>query len=72
MRSFGQAAMVVFAFTAPAQAGAATVDADDVVSVPTRDVDLERISRHRAIITLDGVLGQQRSSRPIARRRPRR
>ena len=38
-------------------AGAATIDADDVVSVPTRDVDVERISRHRAIITLDGVLG---------------
>jgi hypothetical protein len=36
----------------PAQAGAATVDANDIVSVPTRDVDVKRLSRHRAIITL--------------------
>jgi hypothetical protein len=57
MRSFALAALVASALTAPAQAVAATVDANDVVSVPTRDVDVERLSRDRAIITLDGAAG---------------
>lgn len=57
MRSFALAALVASALTAPTQADAATVDANDIVSVPTRDVDVKRLSRHRAIITLDGVAG---------------
>jgi len=57
MRSLVLAALAASALTVPAQAAAATVDANDIVSVPTRDVDVKRLSRHRAIITLDGVAG---------------
>jgi hypothetical protein len=57
MRSFALAALAASALAAPAQAAAAPVDANDIVSVPTRDVDVKSLSRHRAIITLDGVAG---------------
>ena len=57
MRSFALAALAASALAAPAQASAAPVDANDIVSVPTRDVDVKPLSRHRAIITLDGVAG---------------
>jgi hypothetical protein len=57
MRSFVLAALAASALAAPANAAAAPVDANDIVSVPTRDVDVKPLSRHRAIITLDGVAG---------------
>ena len=57
MRSFALAALAASALAAPAQAASAPVDANDIVSVPTRDVDVKPLSRHRAIITLDGVAG---------------
>jgi hypothetical protein len=57
MRSFALAALAASALAAPAQAASAPVDANDIVSVPTRDVDVKSLSRHRAIITLDGVEG---------------
>ena len=57
MRSFALAALVASTLAAPAQAASAPVDANDIVSVPTRDVDVKSLSHHRAIITLDGVAG---------------